>query len=147
MRVTTIGSTGSVRAPATERSSGQPAARMRAPARRRVVGRLPQLGLAVGDPQPARGAVALVGQPDAAGVDEAHGADGAVVLLMGVPGHDERRRHAASAASQRSRRREPGQHLVVAARARVAVEDAVELERQRQLAERPRAARGRARRR
>jgi hypothetical protein len=32
IRVTTIGSTGSVSAPPTERSSGQPAARMRAPA-------------------------------------------------------------------------------------------------------------------
>ena len=62
--------TGATSAASIDRASGQ--TRLHALARgRRVVGRGAQLGHAVGDPEPARGAVALVGQADAAGVDEA----------------------------------------------------------------------------
>src|SRR4051794_5616343 len=83
---------------------------------RPVVRGLAQLRLAVRDPQPARRAVALVGQPDAAGVDEAHAADDAVVLLVRVPGHDQRRGDASERVGPALRRRDPGEHLVVAAR-------------------------------
>ena len=94
IRVTTIGSTGSISEARIDRSSGQPASSMPRAGPRRVVGRAAQLRLAVGDPQPARRAVALVRQADAAGVDETHAADRAVVLLVGVAGHHEPARHA-----------------------------------------------------
>ena len=93
-------------------------------------------GYAVGQPQPARGAVALVGEADAAGVDEAHVADGAVVLLVGVAGDDEA---GAVDAVEHLAQRSGGEMRVTISSSRrgrrVAEEDAVELERQRQLAE------------
>ena len=103
-----------------------------------VVGGPAQLGDAVGDPQPACGAVALVGEADAPGVDEAQVADRPVVLLVGVSGHDDCGAGVAERLGPAIGRRQAGEHLVVAARARVAVEDAVDLERQRHVAERPR---------
>ena len=91
MRVTTIGSTGSVSA-RLDRPRVRPAGAQHAGAGGRgVVGRVPQLRPAVVQPQPARRAVALVGQPDAARVEEAHRADPPVVLLMGVPADDDGR--------------------------------------------------------
>src|SRR5262249_37862601 len=53
-----------------------------------VVARGTELWLAVGEPEPAGGAVALVREPDAARVDEANVTDATVVLLMGVAGYD-----------------------------------------------------------
>ena len=61
-----------------------------------------ELGDAVGDPEPAGVAVALVGEPDAAGVDEAHIADAAVVLLVGLAGHHVAASTPARASAQRS---------------------------------------------
>ena len=111
-----------------ERSSGQPASSMRRAGARGVVLGLAGLGRPVDDPQPAGGAVALVGKADAPGVDEAHAADGAVVALVRVAGDDERRVDTGERRLPALGRRDAGEHLLVAARGRVAVQDAVELD-------------------
>ena len=70
--------------------------------RHRVVDRAAQVGNAVGYPEPARGAVALIRKADAARVDEAHGADRAVVLLVRVAGGHKRCVDAAKTSAYRS---------------------------------------------
>ena len=128
--------------PARRRSSARRASRPRACARRRRPRR--SGARSSGTPSATHSQRAApspsYGHPDAAGVDEADVAD-----ACGRPADACGRRRRArastppSAASQRSAGRDARQHLLVAARRRVAVQDAVELERQRQLAERPRA--------
>src|SRR5687767_12101186 len=61
------------------------------------------------------------------------------VLLVRVAAHDDRGLDSAQRVRPPLLGRQPGEHLVVAARAGVAIEHAVDLERQRQLAELPRA--------
>jgi hypothetical protein len=63
----------------------------------------------------------LLREPDAARVDEAHPIDHPVVLLVRVAGHHELRGHAREGVREPLGGREAGQHLVVAARGRVAV--------------------------
>src|SRR4051812_1899107 len=65
-------------------------------------GRAARVGPARLDPQPARGPVALVGQPDAAGVEEADLTDDPVVVLVGVAGDDEAGRGAGQRLGHRS---------------------------------------------
>lgn len=82
--VITLGSIGSINAAATEALVGPAAGEDSSAGAGGVVGSVSEIRNAVGDPEPIRGRVTLVRQPDASGVDEARSADHRVVLLMCV---------------------------------------------------------------